>query len=68
MGAIGEVVGAIGVIAILVYLAIQIRYNSHLFCSQNIHARTLQMREVMALQTNPDIVLAIEKAYILRKA
>lgn len=67
LGAIGEIVGAIGVIITLVYLAIQIRYNSHLIWSQNIHARTQQMQETMALQANPDLVIAIEKAYISRE-
>jgi len=64
IGAMAELAGAVGVIATLLYLAIQIRQSSRSIESQNIHAQTQQSQQTMALQATPEVARAMNKAYV----
>ena len=64
LGAIAEFVGAIAVVVTLIYLAVQIRQNHRLIESQTIHAQTQQEQHWLALQSQPEIVAALKKAYV----
>jgi hypothetical protein len=62
IGAVGEAVGAIGVIATLVYLAAQIRQNSNVVRSATRQAvSTAQMDIGMQLATNPELRAAVAR-------
>ena len=64
IGAVGEIVGAVGVLASLIYLATQIRTNSKFLWSQNVHAQTEQMQRIYDLQTNTDLRDAIKRSFV----
>lgn len=59
IGAIGETVGAIATVATLVYLALQIRSNSRLLRSQNLHAASAQTHQLLDVQRDPDTIQAV---------
>jgi hypothetical protein len=60
IGAIGEVVGAVGVIATLVYLGAQIRQNSNVVRSATRQAvSNAQMEIGIRLATNPELRAAV---------
>jgi hypothetical protein len=62
IGAIGEVVGAIGVIATLVYLAAQIRQNSNVVRSATRQAISTAQTDVgFRLAGNPDLGAAVAR-------
>jgi hypothetical protein len=63
VGAIGEILGAVGVLASLIYLGVQIRRNSMQIWSQNVHAQTEQTQQLMMLQSNPELASMIERVY-----
>jgi hypothetical protein len=64
LAAIAEFVGAIAVVVTLIYLAVQIRQNHRLIESQTIHAQTQQEQHWLAMQSQPEIVAALKKAYV----
>lgn len=64
MGAIGEVVGAVGVIVSLLYLALQIRQSSNVTRSATRQAiSTTQIELVMRIAENPDLRATIGRWY-----
>ncbi len=52
-GAVGEILGAIGVIITLAYLATQIRHSRNAIVSQNIHSETDHFHRALEVQTDP---------------
>ena len=69
LGALGEFLGSIGVIATLIYLAIQIRQNTHsldegrrLAMSQSYDARAHRVDEVLRLASESPYVALHERA------
>ena len=58
IGAIGELLGAFFVFITLIYLSFQIRSNSKMLISQNIHSSTQHMQDLMSLQVHPDVITA----------
>ncbi len=64
IGAIGEIVGALAVLATLIYLAVQIRQNSDMQRAQThqqlAHERTLNLRMIIAIKELRD---AMSKCY-----
>jgi hypothetical protein len=64
IGAISEVIGAIGVLITLTYLAIQIRSQNQSMRIQNMRSRASESGSVFALQATPETMeSAIVKAY-----
>ena len=63
LGAVGELVGAVGVVATLVYLALQIRQNTSATKTASFQATTDALNEVnLLLASNRDLVEVFEKA------
>ena len=62
IGAIGETIGAIATIGTLMYLAVQIRGNSRLLRSQNLHAATSQMHQLLDVQRDPAVSRVLAKS------
>ena len=66
IGAIGEVIGALGVLATLVYLSVQIRAQNRAMRIQNMRAQAVEKQSVYSMQSSPDILhTAMRKAYSL---
>lgn len=64
LGAIGEILGAVGVLASLVYLSLQIRANTEqtrLAIVENIMAREIENRERLVDSEVPGLSVAIEE-------
>ena len=64
LGAIGEVLGAVGVLATLVYLSLQIRANTEqtrLAIVENIMAREIENRERLVDSEVPSLSVAVEQ-------
>ena len=63
-GAVSEIIGAIGVLATLIYLAIQIRSQNAAMHIQNMRSRASEQRSVTAMQTTPETLeRALVKTY-----
>lgn len=63
VGAIAELLGALGVFCSLMYLAIQVRSNSSLIRMQNINEQTSHMQSFADLQARPELQEALRKVY-----
>ena len=63
IGAIGELLAALGVLASLLYLASQIRMNNKMTWSQNVHTRTDRIMRVLELQLHPEIRKSLGNAF-----
>lgn len=64
VGAIGELLGALGVLATLVYLSLQVRANTEqtrLAIVENIMAREIENRERLLISDIPALSVAIEQ-------
>lgn len=54
VGAIGEIVGAVAVVATLAYLAVQVRFARKVAAEANRHTRATGVREALLVQTTND--------------
>ena len=63
VGAVGEILGALGVLLTLVYLAIQVRHAANISWSQKAYAQAAYEQQTFSLQASPEMVAAVEKCY-----
>ena len=63
IGAVGEILGAGGVLVTLVYLASQLHQAASNSWSQRLYTRAAYSQQTMILQKSPEVVAAVEKCY-----
>ena len=63
IGAVGEVIGAIGVILTLIYFAVQIKRHSQQLQLQNLRGQASESQQISIFQASPHMLDVIEKCY-----
>ena len=63
IGAIGEVLAAIGVIATLIYFGLQLKRHSQQMRIQNLRGQAIEAQQQAAFQASPHMLDVIDKCY-----
>ena len=67
LGAIGEILGASGVLVTLIYLAFQVRQAATVSWSQKTYTQAAYVQQMMMMQKSPEVLDAIAKCFYTRE-